>query len=125
MVGSDRAAVDQTLAYVVAEARAAAPVALGRAGDALTINIGAGTGAGNVLLVGYDARHQTRVRSGENGGRTLLEARVVRFMASARCLAGPAAAPERRHPPGENVAVIVRVEDGRVLGVGRPAPAAS
>ena len=125
VIGSDRAAVDQAVARSGAQAGAIAPVGIGRVGDALSITVGAGIGRGKVLLVGYDSQHQTHVRGGENGGRTLLEVNVVRSMALAGAWQGE---PLRLHaamPEGENVAVVVQADDGRVFGVGRLARAGS
>ncbi len=121
VVGSDRAAVEATLARAEAEATTAAPVAVARAGDTLVITIGAGTGAGRVLLLGYDRQHQTHVGCGENGGRTLLEANIVRSMSVAGAWTGQALRLNVPLPAGEEAAVIAQADDGRVLGVGRAA----
>ena len=124
VVGSDRAAVEATLARAEAEATTAAPVAVARAGDALVITVGAGTGAGRVLLLGYDRQHQTHVGRGENGGRTLLEANIVRSMSVAGTWTGQALRLNVPLPAGEEAAVVVQADDGRVLGAGRAARAA-
>ncbi len=125
VVGSDRAAVADTVARAKAEATTAAPVAVAQAGNMLTITVGAGTGAGRVLLLGYDRQHQTQVGRGENGGRTLLEANIVLSMSVAGAWTGQALRLSAPMPPGEEAAVIVQAEDGRVLGAGRAAHAAS
>jgi hypothetical protein len=121
VVGSDRAAVEAALARAKAEATTAAPVAVARAGNALTITVGAGTGAGRVLLLGYDRQHQTHVGRGENGGRTLLEANIVRSMGVAGTWTGQALHLSVPPPSGEEFAVVVQADDGRVLDAGRPA----
>lgn len=123
-VGSDRAAVEAALARAGAEAMTAAPIAVTRAGNALAITVGAGAGAGRVLLLGYDRQHQTHVGRGENGGRTLLEANVVRSMGVAGAWTGQALHLSVPLPAGEEAAVIVQADDGRVLGAGRTARAA-
>ncbi len=119
VVGSDRAAVETTLARAKAGATTAAPVAVVRAGDALTITIGAGAGAGRVLLIGYDRQHQTHVGRGENSGRTLLEANIVRSISVAGAWTGQVLRLGVPLPAGEEVAVLVQADDGRVLGAGR------
>ncbi len=124
VVGSDRAAVEAALARAEAEATTAAPVAVARAGNALTITVGAGTGAGRVLLLGYDRQHQTHVGRGENGGRTLLEANIVRSMGVAGAWTGQVLHLSAPLPAGDEAAVIVQADDGRVLGAGRAAHAA-
>jgi hypothetical protein len=125
VVGSDRAAVEATLARAKAEATTAAPVAVARAEDALLITVGAGAGTGRVLLLGYDRQHQTHVGHGENSGRTLLEANIVRSMSVAGAWTGQALRLGASLPAGEEVAVVVQADDGRVLGAARLAPAAS
>jgi len=119
VIGSDRAAVEAALARAKAEAQTAAPVAITRAGDMLTITVGAGAGAGDVLLLGYDRQHQTHVGRGENGGRTLLEANIVRSMSVAGVWKGQALQLSAPFPAGQEVAVIVQADGGRMLGAGR------
>ena len=125
VIGSDRAAVEASLARAAAEATTAAPVAIARAGDALAITVGAGAGHGDVLLLGYDRQRQTHVGRGENGGRILLEANIVRSMAVAGAWTGQALRLGVAMPPGEEVAVIVQAADGRILGAARLGKAAS
>ncbi|WP_428486177.1 DUF1223 domain-containing protein [Rhodopila sp.] len=125
VIGSDRPAVEATLARAESEARTAASVGIARAGDALTITVGAGTGRGTVLLFGYDRQHQTHVGRGENGGRTLLEANIVRSMTVAGSWTGQVLHLKAAVPIGEAVAVIVQADNGRLLGAGRLAGTAS
>ena len=72
----------------MADATTAAPVEVVRAGTALSVTIGAGSGHGTVLVLGYDKQHQTSVGRGENGGRTLLGANIVRSMTVAGAWTG-------------------------------------
>ena len=125
VVGSDRPAVEASLTRAEAAAVNSAPVEITRSGNALTITIGAGAGHGAVLLVGYDRQHQTHVGRGENGGRTLLEANIVRSLGVAGSWTGQALRLNAGMPAGEAVAVIVQADDGRILGAGRLAAAAS
>ncbi len=119
VVGSDRRAVEAALAHAEAEAQTAAPVDVVRAGNALAITVGAGAGHGSVLLLGYDRRHQTLVGRGENGGRALLEANIVRSMAVAGTWTGQALHLQTAIPAGEEAAIVVQADDGRVLGAAR------
>ncbi len=121
VVGSDRAAVAATLARAEADVTIAAPVSIVRAGDTLTIDVGAGTGHGTVLLVGYDPHHRTQVGRGENSGRTLLEANIVRSLTVAGTWTGQATHLTLQTPAGERVAVLVQADDGHIIGAGRPA----
>ena len=119
VIGSDRRAVEAGLARAAASAQAAVPVRISRDGQALAISIGAGAGRGSVLVFGYDRQHQTPVGRGENGGRTLVEANVVRSIGSAGIWNGDSLRLSTAVPEGEQVAVIVQADDGRILGVGR------
>ena len=119
VIGSDRRAVEAGLARAVASAQQAVPVRIARDGQALAISIGAGAGRGRVLVFGYDRQHQTQVGRGENGGRTLVEANIVRSIGSAGVWTGDSLQLSTAVPVGEQVAVIVQAEDGRILGAGR------
>ena len=125
VVGSDRAAVAATLARATADATTQAPVEVTRTGTGLSITVGAGTGRGAVLVLGSDRQHQTAVGRGENGGRTLVEANIVRSMGVAGAWTGQALHLDVAAPAGEEVAVIVQAETGRVLGAARLARGAS
>ncbi len=118
-VGSDPAAVATTLARATEQEQTAASVDIVRDAGRLTINLGAGNGHGTVLLLGYDRQHQTRVGRGENGGRTLLEANIVRSMVVTGIWTGSPAHLQAAMPAGEEVAVIVQADDGHILGAGR------
>jgi len=119
VVGSDSAAVAATLRQAEADAKVTAPVDLARAGKALSVTVGAGQGKGQIILIGYDHAHQTNVGRGENSGRTLLEANIVRSMTSIGNWTGTALVLNAAMPAGEAVAVIVQAENGAVLGAGR------
>jgi hypothetical protein len=125
VIGSDRPAVAASLAQAAAAARNTAPVDVTRAGNTLTITIGPGTGRGGIVLIGYDRQHQTPIARGENGGRTLTEANIVRSMRVAGSWTGEAVHLTTAMPAGDAVAVLVQAEDGRVLGAGRLDGAAS
>ncbi len=125
VIGSDRAAVEAMLAHASAAAQNAAPLEIVRAGTDLSITIGAGTGHGTVLLLGYDRRHLTHVGRGENSGRTLLEANIVRSMTVAGSWTGQKLQLSAAMPNAEEVAVIVQADNGSILGALRLAASAS
>ena len=122
VIGSDRAAVKQALVWAESDAVTAAPLEVTRAAGGVSITIGAGRGRGQVLLVGYDRKHETRVGRGENTGRTLIEANIVRSLAVAGTWTGPALQLAAALPAGEAAAVLLQGEDGRILGAARLAP---
>ena len=121
VVGSDEAAVQAGLARGQADLRMSAPVAVAIApsGDGLAITVGAGAGQGSVVMLGYDGQHRTQVGRGENSGRTLLEANIVRSIGVAGTWSGSALRLPVQRPAGEKVAVIVQADDGRILGAAR------
>ena len=90
-----------------------------RNGATLAVSVGAGTGHVRMLLVGYGMQHQTLIHVGENGGRTILEINIVRFLARAAVWNG--AVSEIRHimPAGEGLAVILQSENRRIIGATR------
>ncbi len=125
VIGSDGPAVAAALAQAASEARNAVPVDIARHGGALTITVGHGAGQGRVLLIGYDRQHDTRVGRGENGGRLLHEANVVRSIDLAGAWTGQPIQLTAAVPAGEAAAVIVQAADGHILGAGRLTPPAS
>jgi hypothetical protein len=116
MVGSRRAEVMAAIDAAAADPGTTIPLGLGREDGVLSVSIGAGQGAGRALLVGFDLRADTTVPRGENAGRTILQANVVR---SAEVIAewdGQAVAFDRPMPLGESAALILQSQDGRILG---------
>jgi hypothetical protein len=118
VVGSDRRGVEAALARAEAQAQTVAPVDIVRAGNTLGITVSAGTGRGHVLLFGFDRQHETYVGRGENGGRTLIEANIVRSIATAGTWTGQVLHLQAPLPAGEDVAVVVQADNGDVLGAG-------
>lgn len=117
VIGSDRDAV--LAAIAAAEAAPSSPgvmLGLGLHGAALTIDVGAGQGQGELVLIGFDDKHTTRVGQGENGGRVLTEVNIVR---SLRRLGGWNGAPLhlRAQPPaGQHAALLLAdPSSGRIL----------
>lgn len=118
-VGSDRVAGEK--AIEAAQARGATSVAIdgARKGSTLSIEVGAGSGMGRVLLVGYDRVHVTAVGRGENSGRTLKEANIVRSIEPLGEWSGPALRFNPAMPAGEHAAVLVQAPDGSIIGAAR------
>jgi len=128
VVGSDRIAVE----HAIREASpAAAPIALkiSRQGTVLSINVDAGQGSATVWLIGYDGQHRTSVTGGENEGRSLVEANIVRSFQSVARWRSDALHATAATPAGEHVAIILQSDDGHILGAARlddtPGPAAA
>jgi len=112
-IGSDRPAV-------LAELRQASPVtATGLSiiahESAVTIEVGAGRGSGNLVLIGFDPRHTTTIRSGENGGRTLAYGNVVRSITPLVAWDGAALRQQAAKGAGERMAVLLQSPDGAIL----------
>ena len=119
VVGSDRQAVAAAILRAQAEQRSAAKVVVSRSGGGVSISVGAGTGQGAVLLIGYDRQHETRVGRGENSGRSLVEANIVRSMTLAGRWSGRPLALTATLPAGEEVAVLLQADSGAILGAAR------
>jgi hypothetical protein len=113
MVGSDRGAVFAALRE--AQPAASAPVTF--AADRRSVTVGAGGGAGEVLLARFTQRRATPVGAGENAGRTLEDANGVETLVSLGSWNGSAATyPIEPPEPGKGLAVLVQAADGRILG---------
>ena len=96
---------------------------LTRRGGTLVVALGAGHGGGTVTLVGFDPSHATQVARGENAGRTIAQANVVRAVYDLGRWSGQAATWRRRSRPAPTAAVIVQAADGRIFGAARLGPA--
>ena len=118
-VGSDRADVEHELS-LAARNRREVPVTLVLDHGQAHIKLGPGGDAASaaVLLIGFDRRHVTVVKRGENGGRTLAHVDVVRGIAEIGQLDG--GSDEFEAPVGwqcDRIAAVVQAADGRILGV--------
>lgn len=118
VVGSDGAAVDQILARAGRSEETAAQIDVRRGPTGLTVSVGGGSGSGTLLLVGYDRLHRTSIGRGENGGRTLEEANIVRSMSILGGWSGQPVRLQTAHPDGQDVAVLLQRDDGRIVGAG-------
>ena len=124
-VGSDRSQVGSAIENAKRNGRTAAAVNVTRNGDQVSIEVGAGSGQGRILLIGFDHEHTTAIGRGENGGRTLTEANVVRSFRPVGQWSGAAVRLNERFPQGQDVAVVLEAPDGRIIGAGRLAAGGS
>lgn len=117
VVGSDREAMDSAIAD--ARSDPSVPLALTASDSALQVAVDPAAPADAVLwLVGFDDRHETPVRRGENAGRTLVDRNVVRSLTR---LDGwtPGGTVAAARPEGDRAAVLLQAADGRILGAAR------
>jgi hypothetical protein len=116
-VGSDRSALET--AITAAKTDPSVPVTITAAADALQVTVDGSAPAGSVLwLVGFDDRHETQVRRGENAGHMLVDRNVVRSLTR---LDGwtPGSALAATRPVGDRAAVLLQAADGHILGAAR------
>ena len=118
VVGSDGAAVDDTLRKAARSQEICAQIDVQRGAAGLAVSIGAGAGNGTLLLIGYDRLHQTSIGRGENGGRTLTEANIVRSMSILGVWSGKPVHLQIAYPAGEEFAVVLQHNDGHIGGAG-------
>ncbi len=121
VVGSDVRGVRDALARAAASQAAGPALSATRGVDGVTITLGAGPGSGRVLVVGYDPERTTRVGRGENAGRTLTEANIVRSLTDAGAWDGTAGRLTVAAPAGERIAVLVQRADGAIIAAHRVA----
>ncbi len=120
-IGSDRLAVSRALRDAAARGGEAVPVALRRQGDTVAVSLGAGDGEAKVLLLGFDPSHRTQVGRGENAGRALVEANIVRAAIPLGWWHGAARDYSAPVPEGGRLAVLVQSTDGTVRGAAQEA----
>jgi hypothetical protein len=119
-VGSRRDEVGPAIEAAKHDSETAAAVGVSRDNGGLAIEVGGGHGSAKLLLIGFDHDHQTSIRRGENGGRTLDEANVVRSIKTIGDWHGAPLHLTEKFPEGEDVAVILEAPDGRIVGASRP-----
>jgi hypothetical protein len=125
LVGSDRGDVDHAVARARANSATFADVHVVMKGGKASIDVGAGQGAARVILVGLDREHVTSIGRGENRGRTMAEANIVRSFRSVAQWSGTPLHLDEQLPEGEQVAVILEAPDGRIVGASRAVVAGS
>jgi hypothetical protein len=114
VVGSDREAVEAALAAAASDPQV--PLSLHHDGTNLVAEAADGRGTATLWLAGYDSRRETRIGGGENGGRTLVEADVVRSLAPVAAWSGARLRTTVAPPAGERAAVFLQAADGRIIG---------
>lgn len=119
LVGSHRNEVDAAISRAKQSQLSQPDVSIGKDGENVAIRIGSGSGNGTVLLIGFDHEHTTKIGRGENGGRTLVEANVVRSIRSVSKWSGKPVEISERRPDGQDVAVVIESPDGKIVGAGR------
>jgi len=125
MVGSHRSAVASAIERAKRESVTAAAVSVTRNGKLVSIEVGSGTGHGRVLLIGFDREHTTPIGRGENGGRTLTEANIVRSIRPVGQWSGSPLKISEQFPEGQDVAVVLEAPNGQVIGASRLADGSS
>jgi hypothetical protein len=119
MVGSARGDVGSAIENAKRNGRTAAAVSVTRSGEQVSIQVGAGSGSGRILLIGFDHEHTTPIGRGENSGHTLTEANVVRSIRSVGQWSGTPLRISEPFPEGQDVAVVLEAPDGRIIGASR------
>ncbi len=119
LVGSERGEAGQAIAAAARQGRTASEVMLSRHGSRVAVSLGAGSGSGRVVLVGFDPQHTTAVGRGENTGRTLTESNIVRSVRTIAAWTGAPVALEVDAPAGQETAVLLEAPDGAIVGAGR------
>ncbi len=114
-VGSERGAILAAIKAARAAIGEGPALSLARVRDGVRVQVGAGTGNGTLLLIGYDPAHTTAIGGGENTGRTLDEANVVRGFAPIGTWNGTAQDLTVPTPAGERLAMLVQGRDGRIF----------
>jgi hypothetical protein len=118
-VGSHRQNVGSAIEQAKKGSPTAANINVTKDGGRVSIEIGSGSGSGRVLLIGFDHEHRTAIGRGENAGRTLDEANVVRSIRSVGDWSGAPLHISEGFPEGQDVAVILQAPDGRIVGASR------
>jgi hypothetical protein len=119
MVGSRRGDVGAAIERAKRVSRTAAAVNVTKTGEQVSIQVGSGSGSGRILLIGFDREHTTAIGRGENGGRTLTEANIVRSIRSVGQWSGAPLRINEPFPEGQDVAVVLEAPDGQIVGAAR------
>ena len=119
MIGSQRGDVASAISASRGEADASPSVRLARSTGGVAVSIDQGPGKGQIVLIGFDPRHDTQIGRGENAGRTLTESNIVRSMRTIGDYAGVPIHISAPRGAGQDAAVIVQASDGRIIGAGR------
>jgi hypothetical protein len=117
--GSSRSQVDAAIEAAERENATLATISVRSTTDGLSIDVGAGTGSAELLLIGFDEKHQTNVGRGENGGRTLPESNIVRSVTPLGQWRGNPISIVVHVPEGDDVAAILQTAAGAIVGAAR------
>lgn len=119
LVGSHHGDVGSAIERAKRANKTAAEVAVTRDGAKVSIEISSGSGSGKILLIGFDREHVTAIGRGENSGRTLTEANVVRSIRSVGEWSGTPLHISEQLPAGQDIAVVLEAPDGEIVGASR------
>jgi hypothetical protein len=119
VVGSNVAEASAAIRRAQSRAVTAASIRATKAGREVVIDVGAGSGRGTLVLVGFDPEHRTAVTRGENRGRTLLESNIVRSIRSIGSWSGAPLSLKAAAPAGEAGAVLLQAPSGQIIGAAR------
>lgn len=119
LIGSDRQAAEAAISTARRTQEPAASLSATQKGNEIAIAVGAGTGSANVMLISYDPEHRTAIGRGENNGRTLLEANIVRSITLVGVWAGAPIMLKAALQIGEKAAIILEAPDGQIVGASR------
>jgi hypothetical protein len=119
MVGSRRGDVGAAIERAKRNSRTAAAISVTKTGQQVSIQVGAGSGSGRILLIGFDHEHTTAIGRGENSGRTLTEANIVRSIRPVGQWSGASLRINEQFPEGQDVAVVLEAPDGQIVGAAR------
>jgi hypothetical protein len=119
LVGSRRSDVGAAIENAKRVSRTAAAVRVARNGNLVSIEVSSGNGSGKILLIGFDHEHSTAIGRGENSGRTLAEANIVRSIRSVGQWSGTPLRINEQFPEGQDVAVVLEAPDGQIIGASR------
>jgi hypothetical protein len=119
VVGSDRSAVAAAIDASRRDTAVSATLRLRASPTGLAVDIGGGSGTGTIWLAGFDHQHRTAVGRGENGGRTLLEANIVRSLRQVGTWSGKPLHLDVEPVAGEDTAALLQAPDGRILDAAR------
>lgn len=125
LVGSYRDDVDRAIVRARANGATVADVHVMTKDGKASIDVGAGQGTARILLVGFDREHVTPIGRGENRGRTMAEANIVRSFRSVAEWSGVPIHLDVELPEGEQLAVILEATDGRIVGASKAIAAGS
>jgi hypothetical protein len=119
MVGSRRGDVSAAIERAKRNSRTAASINVTKNGQQVAIQVGSGSGTGRILLIGFDRERTTAVGRGENSGRTLIEANIVRSVRAVGLWSGSSVQLNEQFPEGQDVAVVLEAPDGQIVGAAR------